>query len=184
MPFLNRLVRMTSNGTALTNSTSATSLLHASGKLPLPAGPTVWQKGGGFKIFAAGRMSTVTTPGTMTIDLKVGSVVIVSTGAMVLSTTAKTNVTWELELDLTVLDTGGGTACTVMAVGTFKSEAFGATTVAGEAKVAAVPATAPAASSGFDDTASQTFDLFGTWSIANANSIQAHVFDVHNDAGL
>ena len=167
------------DGAALSNTTTATSLLHAGSKYPLFPGyfQSIGQE---LLIEAAGRISTVvTTPGTLTFDLKFGSVIVATSGAFTLSTTAKTNVTWKLQWNLTARAVGGGTACTLMHTGFWMSEAAGATTVAGEAKSICIPASAPAVGTGFDNTASQIVDLFGTWSVANAsNSIQVHQFRI------
>jgi hypothetical protein len=130
------------------------------------------------KLTAQGRISTVvTTPGTLTLDVRLGAVIAANGGAMTLSTTAKTNVAWWLEWVLTCRAIGSGTISNLMHQGMFSSEAAGATTVAGEAKSIMLPQSAPAVGTGFDSTAAQTVDLFGTWSIANAaNSIQLHQY--------
>jgi hypothetical protein len=172
------------DGVALTNSTTATSLLGGTGtgasaaKVTLPA--NWFQIGRVLRVRAAGRISTVvTTPGTLTLDLRMGAVIAANGGAMTLSTTAKTNVAWDLEWLLTCRSIGSGTTTTLMHQGKFTSEAAGATTVVGEAKVIMLPQSAPAVGTGFDGTASQTIDLFGTWSVANAaNSIQLHQYTV------
>ena len=165
------------DGTALTNSTTATSLLPLGAKWTFP---TEWfaAPGCAILVMATGRISTVvTTPGTLTLDLRLGSVVIATSGTMVLSTTAKTNVTWSAWWLLTLRATGGGTAANFMHTDAFTSEAAGATTVAGEAKTILMPQSAPAVGTGFDETAAQQLDMFGTWSVANAsNSIQVHQF--------
>lgn len=173
------LISAAVDGAALTNTTTATSLLHAGSKLTLPPNflSFVRQQ---LRIRAAGRISTVvTTPGTLTLDLRFGSIVVFNGGAMTLSTTAKTNVTWELDATLTLRSIGGGTAAALIGVGRFTSEAAGATTVAGEAKSIMLPQSAPAVGNGFDETASQAIDMFGTWSVASAsNSITCHQFEV------
>ena len=76
------------DGSALTNSTTATSLLPASRKFTLPSyffdtiGKTL-------RFRASGRISTVvTTPGTLTLDIRLGSVVVFNGGAMSLGRTA------------------------------------------------------------------------------------------------
>lgn len=185
MSFWNEYLRMLVDGAALSNTTTPTSLLHAGVKKPVPAGFFAWI-GQGFRVRGAGRISTVvTTPGTLTLDLKFGSIIIASTGAMVLSTTAKTTVPMEFDIEGTVRALGGGTAANLMLAGTIRSEALGATTVAGEQKVMPFPSGTPAVSNGFDDTAAASFDLVGTWSVANAsNSITIHQFSVSADPGL
>lgn len=177
--FVATLIESQSDGTALANSTTATSLLPVQAKYTMPSG---FFRAPGDKLLvkAAGRISTVvTTPGTLTLDLRIGSIVVANGGAMVLSTTAKTNVSWYLEWLLTARTIGGGTSATFMHQGKFTSEAAGATTVAGEAKTILLPASSPAVGNGFDSTAAALIDLFGTWQTASAsNSIQCHQFQL------
>lgn len=163
------------DGSALANSSTATSLLAGQAKPTMGAG-FIDVVGKAFRVKAFGRISTLaTTPGTLTLDLRFGSVVVANSGAFVLSTTAKTNVSWQLEWDLIARSVGSGTAATLMHLGRFTSEAAGATTVAGEAKCILLPVSAPAVGTGFDSTAAQQIDLFGTWQTANAsNSITCH----------
>ena len=173
------LISAAVDGAALSNTTTPTSLLHAGSKLTLPPNFLYFTRQQ-LRVRAAGRISTVvTSPGTLTLDVRLGSVVVFNGGAMTLSTTAKTNVTWTLDAVLTLRSVGGGTAATLFGTGEWKSEAAGATTVAGEAKCILLPQSAPAVGTGFDETAAQTVDLFGTWSAASAsNSITCHQFEV------
>lgn len=163
------------DGSALTNSTTATSILPAQAKATLGAG-FIDVIGKAFRLRAHGRISTVvTTPGTLTLDVRFGSVVVANGGAMTLSTSAKTNVAWELDWLLTARAVGGSTSANMMHQGRWTSEAAGATTVAGEAKSIMLPQSAPAVGTGFDSTAAFVVDLFATWSVANAsNSITLH----------
>lgn len=167
------------DGTALANSTSATSILPSSRKFTLPSyfadsiGKTL-------SLRAAGRVSNiVTTPGTLTFEVRLGSVVAWSSGALALNIVAKTNVSWLLDLDLTFRTLGAGTAANVLGIGRFTSESVIGSPLpsAGGSGTLLLPASAPAVGTGFDNTASQTLDLFATWSIANAgNSILTHQF--------
>ncbi len=94
------------DGTALTNSTSATSILPAGAKVTLPPNffTYIGQK---WSVKAGGRISTVvTTPGTLTLDLRLGSVIVATSSAMTLSTTAKTNVTWVLSWSMDLRSSG------------------------------------------------------------------------------
>ena len=176
------LIATNVDGAAVTNTTTPTSILGGTGtgasqaKLTLPS--NFFYVGRVLKITAQGRISTVvTTPGTLTLDIRLGAVIAANGGAMTLSTTAKTNVAWWLEWVLTCRAIGSGTTSNLMHQGMFSSEAAGATTVAGEAKSIMLPQSAPAVGTGFDSTAAQTVDLFGTWSVANAaNSIQLHQY--------
>lgn len=177
MSFDQQRIGMPVDGAALASSTTATSILHASAKIPFPAGH--FEKvGQGLWVYAAGRVSVSGSALNLTLDLRFSSVVIWNGGTMAMTTTAsKTNVAWELWVQLTIRALGGGTAANFMGQGRFTSEAFGATSVAGEAKTALCPASAPAVGSGFDDTAAQTLDLFGTWGTSSAsNSITCHQF--------
>jgi hypothetical protein len=176
------LINTNVDGAAVTNTTTPTSIIGGTGtgasqaKITLPA--NFFYVGRMIRLFAAGRMSTVvTTPGTLTLDIRLGAVIAANGGAMVLSTTAKTNVAWWLDWILTCRAIGSGTTSNLMHQGMFSSEAAGATTVAGEAKSIMMPQSAPAVGTGFDSTAAQTIDLFATWSVANAaNSIQMHQY--------
>jgi hypothetical protein len=173
------LINSQGDGSALTNSTTRTSILPGQAKYTFGSG-FFKNIGDQLLIEASGRISTVvTTPGTLTLDFGIGSVVVANGGAMTLSTTAKTNVAWYLRWLLTLRSLGSGTSATIMHEGVFTSEAAGATTVAGEAKSILLPQSAPAVGTGFDSTSAAIGDLFATWSVANAaNSIQTHQFSL------
>lgn len=180
--YVGPLGELQADGTALTNTLTPTSLLNSvNAKSTLGAG-FISTIGKQFLVRAAGRISTViTTPGTLTLDLRLGSVVVANGGALTLSTTAKTNVSWYLEwlLTLRALGAGGSATANFMHQGILTSEALGATTVAGEAKSMLLPVSAPAVGSSFDPAAAEQWDMFATWSVANAsNSIQCHQFQI------
>lgn len=180
MSYRQLLVQMDRDGAALVSSTTATSLLHAQARKNVPSGffERVPQD---LYVYAAGRISTLaTTPGTLTVDLRLGSVVIANGGAMTMSPAAVTNVPWEILWHLTLRSIGGGTAAAFMHQGRFISEAVGATNIAGIAQTRMLPASAPAVGTGFDETVAAALDLFGTWQTSNAaNSMQCHQFQVH-----
>ena len=176
--WMEELIAQQVDGTALTNTTTATSIIAPAAKKMLPANYANLI-GRRLLVKARGRISNiVTTPGTLTLDLRFGSTVVFNGGAMALNTTAKTNVTWELEAELVVRSIGASTTATVLGIGSFCSESVvGA--AAGVANTIMLPASAPAVGTGFDSTATQIVDLFGTWSIANAgNSILTHHFSI------
>ena len=171
------------DGTALASSTTATSILPASSKFTLPSVYFDSVNGKTLRIRASGRISTVvTTPGTLTLDVRFGSVVVFNGGAMTLNTTAQTNVNWVLEADLVIRTVGASTTATVLGQGEWRSHAVigSAAPTAGTAGAHLLPYnTAPVAGTGFDSTAAQTIDLFATWSVSNAsNSIQVHQFSI------
>lgn len=171
------LVSAQVDGTALTNTTTATSIIPAAAKYTLPA--NWFAIGKKIRITASGRISNiVTTPGTLTLDVRFGSTVVFNGGAVSLNATAKTNVTWNLQVDLTCRAIGASTSANLMGTGYWLTESVvGA--AAGTTLAASLPATAPAAGTGFDSTASQAVDVFGTFSIANAgNSVTLHQYSL------
>lgn len=170
------------DGPALTNTVTATSLLPTSRKFTLPS-YYLDQVGKTLRIRAAGRISTVvTTPGTLTLDFRFGSVVVFNGGAMTLNIVAQTNMNWVLEADITCRAIGASTSANVLGQGTWRSHAvIGAVApTAGSAGVHLLPYNAaPAVGTGFDSTAAQTVDMFATWSVASAsNSITLHSFSL------
>lgn len=163
------------DGTALNTSTTATSIIPAAAKYTLPA--NFFQIGRALRVTARGRISNiVTTPGTITLDVRFGSIVVFNGGAVSMNTTAKTNVSWEFEAILTCRAIGASTSANLMGIGSLTSESVvGA--ASGTTITACLPASAPAVGNGFDSTAAQTVDFFGTFSINNANnSIQVHEY--------
>lgn len=169
------------DGPALTASTTPTSLLPAHAKITLPSGyfDTAGKK---LKIKASGRISNiVTTPGTLTLDIRFNAtpIIVFNGGAIPLNIVAKTNVLWELEIDLVCRTIGSGTAATMFGTGKFLSESV-ISAVAGTMNVCGLPASAPAVGTGFDSTAANLVDLFGTWSLNNANSIMLHHYELES----
>ena len=166
------------DGTALTASTTETSILHAAGLYTLPA-DFLATLGDTLSFRALGRISTVvTTPGTLQLKLKFGSVVVWDSGQISLNIVAKTNVPWWLDIDLTVRAIGGGTTANAWGLGKWYSEAVigaGLPTV-GSNGVFVLPVTAPGVGAGFSTKAANQIDLTATWSLNNANSIRCDVF--------
>lgn len=169
------LIEAQGDGSALSNSTAQTSILPVAAKVTIPAG--FFSKiGDRLRITAAGRASNiVTTPGTLTLDLKLGNVAIATSGAISLNTTAKTNVSWMLWWDLTLRAIGQ--TANFMHQGEWCSESV-VGSAAGVANTAMLPASAPAVGSNFDATTALVLDLLATFSIANSgNSIQTHQYE-------
>lgn len=167
------------DGAALSNTTTPTSILPAARKITLP--PYFFGcVGKMLRVFASGRISTLTAaPGTLTLDIRFGSVIVFTSGAMNLNVTAQTNASWRFNAEMTCRAIGSGTSANMLSTGEWKSRAIigSATVAAGGDNVSVVPDTAPAAGTGFDSTALQQVDFFATWSVANsANSILCHQF--------
>lgn len=166
------LVTLQGAGSALTNTTTQTSVLNGQAKFTLPA---QWLEfiGQKLRVKAAGVMSTAaSTPGTFTWTVMFGSIAVYSGGASGTLATSASNAPWRLEIDLTVRSVGSGTAATVEGDGEFKSAALSATT---PIQVMACPGSL----TGFDSTVASVVDLQGTWSVASAsNTITCHDFEL------
>lgn len=165
-------------GPNLTASTTRTSLLAvAAGAAGKPTIPCQWWDyvGKMMKVVVAGRLSNiVTTPGTLTLDMTFAAVQVWNSGAIQLSAVAHTTLPFLLELWLTCRSIGGGTAATVMAAGRMQSQciipAIGVVD-AGSHNCLNVPNVTPVVSTGFDSTILNQIDIFGTFSLNNANAI-------------
>jgi len=167
-------------GTALTASTTQTSLLHSQSRWNMPAnfiGQQTQGQGAKFYFKLGGPISTVvTTPGTLTFAWKIGSVAVFTSQAMALNIVAQTNVTWTYEGIMTLVTLGSGVASTFKTLAVFESIAsiLGTADATGPgAGQHFTPATLPGAvGTVFDVGVAAAWDFFATWSINNANSIQ------------
>ena len=171
------LIAAIGDSVALTASVTPTSIIPSAAIYTLPA--NFFYVGRKIRIVAQGRVSNiVTTPGTLTLDVRFGAVVVANGGAMALNIVAKTNLPWWLCMDLTCRTVGSGTAATLMPQGFWKSESVIGSPLPAVGGVGEllIPSTAPAVGTGFDSTAAQAVNLFGTWSLSNANSIQTHQY--------
>ncbi len=183
------LVAQQADSTAITASIVETRLNHSAARCILPGG-YFESPGKTLEILMRGRITTVvTTPGTLTLRMKLGSTVTTGTGAVTggvsawdsgaiaLNVVAKTNVTWKLNLLLSSQVVGDGALAKLMGIGEITSEALvGA--AAGQPLDFLLPASAPVQGTGFDSTAPQSLDMSAQWSINNANSIQSHLYVV------
>jgi hypothetical protein len=178
------LINSQVDGSALASSTTATSLLPPAARYTLPA--NYLQIGRMFRIKFAGRLSNiVTTPGTITFDVRMGptsNIVVFNGGAMQMSTTAHTNVPIVGEVTLTCRAIGNSTNANFMGQGWALSQALSLTAVADSTTTPAhllMPNTAPAVGTGFDSTVAMVVDLYGTFSINNAgNSVTIHQYSL------
>lgn len=173
------------DGPSLSNSTTATSILPAQSKYTIPANEIAI--GSVIRICAIGRLSNiVTSPGTLTLDVRFGSIIVFNGGAMQMSTTAHTTLPIWIDIALTVRAVGNGTTANLMGQGRAMSQGLSLTAVTDSTTTIAtlmMPNTTPAVGNGFDSTATQTVDLFATFNTANAgNLIQIHqyAFEIDN----
>lgn len=166
------------SGSNLTASLTATSILPAAAKYTLPA--NTLNIGQAIRIKASGQLGNiVTTPGTLTIDVKFGSTVVFSGAAMQLSSTAHTTLPFWYEALLTVRAIG--TAANFMGQGYMTSQSLSLTAVADSTTTPAtllLPNTTPAVGTNFDSTVANVIDFFATFSLNNANAIQLHQYSV------
>ena len=176
--FRERILEIDSDGTALTNSLVQTSLLPTAFKTAaVPLG--YFDQSQRRIIFEfSGRISTVvTTPGTLDLSIKIGTVFAFIGGAMALNIVAKANVHFKFGGELVNRGFGATTTTTLFPKGCyFESEAVIGSplpTAGGSGRFLLPFNAAPALGSGFDNGVAQLVDLFGTWSVASAsNSIQ------------
>lgn len=128
----------------------------------------------------------VTTPGTVTFQVMLGSVAVWSSGAVQLNATAHTTLPAVLDVDLTCQLTNttvGGAVAKFMGIGRLQGSMF--TKTAGQVDgvnsetVMTVPVTGPALGTAFDSTVSQGLDFWAGFSISNAgNGIRIDQYDV------
>ena len=170
------LASASADGAALANSVAATSIMPASAIATLPAGSL--QVGSLIKLSLRGRISTlVTTPGTLTLDLRIGGIVVSAFGAIALNIVAQTSAHWEATLMAVVRAIGSGTTANALCTGNFSARAVIGSAAVGVGGIGEVmlPDTAPAVGTGFDSTLALPINVFATWSVASAsNSIQMH----------
>jgi hypothetical protein len=161
------------DGTALSNTTTETSIIPAQAKFTLPPG-FLDRADKTLRVRAAGRISNAASA-TLLLKLKFGANIAAASQAFALNATAKTNVTWMLEWSFTTRAVGA--SANLMHIGMFTSEAVigvGTNTYAGSQ---AIPASSPVVGANFDSTASQVVDFTATWGAASAsNSIQIHQY--------
>jgi hypothetical protein len=173
---------MEQSGTSLTSSTTPTSLLHTSGRFTLP--PNFFRIGKAIRITFAGRMSNlVTTPGTLTLDIRMGptsNIIVYDGAAMQMSTTAHTNVPIMGDIMMTCRSIGGSTLATFLSQGRVTSQGLSLTAVADSTTTLAtllMPNTNPAVGTGFDSTVAMVVDMFGTFSVnSGSNAVLIHQF--------
>jgi len=175
--FRERILEVIEDGSALSNTVAQTSLLPASAK-EAAFGIGHFRRGKVIAFQFSGRISTlVTTPGTLALALRIGTVDVFTSGLMTLNAVAQSNVHWRLAGEL--ICRAAGSSTTLFPKGCqFRSHAVigSPAPAAGGAGTHMLPYNAaPAVGAGFDFTADQKVDLLATWSVANAsNSILLH----------
>lgn len=171
------IATMQGAGPTLTASTTPTSLLLGQAKATLKPG-FFDRAGKAVRIDFAGQLGNiVTTPGTLTLDVRMGptsNIVVFNGGAMQLSSTAHTTLPIMGSILLTCRAVGNGTSANLMGQGLVTAQSLSLTAVADSTTTPAtllMPNTTPAVGTGFDSTVAMVVDLFGTFSLNNANAI-------------
>jgi hypothetical protein len=166
-----QLIETATDGPALSNSASETSIIPAVGKWVLEAG--YFNRPGDELMFqVAGRLSSMGqgSAGNFNFKLKLGSIVVWDSGAIPLNQSAKTTVPFIMNVNLTARAVGSGTSANLIGIGMLTSDGF-------VTPCQCVPISTPAVGTGFDSTSAQILDLTGTFSVANAgNAITVHQF--------
>lgn len=171
------IATMQGAGPTLTASTTPTSLLLGQAKATLKPG-FFDRPGKAVAIEFAGQLGNiVTTPGTLTLDVRMGptsNIIVFNGGAMQLSSTAHTTLPVMGKILLTCRAVGNGTSANLMGQGIITSQCLSLTAVADSTTTPAtllMPNTTPAVGTGFDSTVAMVVDLFGTFSLNNANAL-------------
>jgi hypothetical protein len=171
------LVEAQGDGTAVTGTTEGT-ILPGQARIFIPSG-YLNRIGKRVHIVATGRISNiVTTPGTLTLRVKLGptaNIAVATSQAMQLNAVAKTNVTWILDMTMTLRSIGATTAATFFANGQWTSESVVGSPVpaSGGPGGHVWQAATPVVGTGFDSTVDNLFDLTAQFSLTG-NSIQLH----------
>lgn len=173
-------------GTLFNTYTTSKSVINPQALLVIPAG--FLQTGDVLRITASGGLSNiVTTPGTITFEVKLGptaNIVAFTTGALQLNATAHTTLPFWLDIYLTLRSIGpGATAAQFMgqaiASGLMFTRTAGQTDDAQGIQALTAPATAPALGTAWDSTVANILDLWAGFSISNAgNGVQIQQYMV------
>ena len=152
---------------AALTGTSQGSIIPASRKTVYTPVPYFSNLGELIGVSAGGRISTAASPGTLTLSLKLGSVLVWSAVTATLAANL-TNKTWWLDLMLRL--SAIGPSATLIGIAKLYCDGLIASK-----QVLLLPDTAPAAGSAFDATQAQQLDLVGQFSLTG-NSLTTHVY--------
>ena len=176
------LVNQTAAGTAFNTYTTAKSVINAQALTTLP--PGWWYPGRTIEVSVDGALSNiVTTPGTITFQVMMGSIVAFTTGAIQLNATAHTLLPFTFDARLTCRAVGASTSANL--IGQARLGGIHFTLTAGQVDAVntsglfMAPATAPAVGTGFDSTIANILDFWAGFSISNAgNGVTIHQYRV------
>lgn len=172
-------------GTLFNTFTTAKTVINQN--LLYPIYGNFFKLGTRIKVMVRGAVSNiVTTPGTITFQLMLGTIVAWTSGAVQLNATAHTTLPFWLDIDLTCQLTNttvGGAVAKLMGLGQLTGIMFtltaGQTDSAQGHQTILVPQTNPALGTAFDSTIAQLFDFWAGFSISNAgNGVRIDQFDI------
>lgn len=169
-------------GTLFNTYTAAKTVINTQALWTAPSG--YWYPGKTVKVDVGMAISNiVTTPGTVTFQIMMGTIVAWTSGAIQLNATAHTLLPAYLSVLLRCDSEGSGTAAKLLGMGTLSGLMFTVTAAQVDAPntpgLFPVPATAPAVGTGFDSTIANIFDFWVGFSISNAgNGVQVYNYAV------
>jgi hypothetical protein len=173
-PYYATLISSQIDGPTLTTSASFQSMLPLQAKYTFPS--QFFQFiGQMIRIRAAGRLTTVTTPGTLTFLVQVASTIVFTSGAMTL-VASQTTVTFIADLTLTVraLDTNAAAGLTFMGIGRFDCVAVTNVVTSGGS---IMPATSPVVGTAIDNSTTNLLDV-GILSSASTSTLICHQYQM------
>ena len=176
------IVTQQAAGSLLNTFTTAKSVINPQALYTLP--PGFWVPGKCIEVDVDGAISNiVTTPGTVTFQVMMGTIVAFTTGPIQLNATAHTTLPFTFNARLTCDTVGSTTTAKLRGQARVGGVMFTLTA----AQVDAVntsglfmgPTTAPAVGTGFDSTISNILDFWTGFSISGAgNGVQVHQYTV------
>ena len=167
-------------GTSFGTFTTAKTVIPTNSLCIVPAG--YWTVGRYLEVDVFGGIGTlVTTPGTITFQVMLGSIIVFTTGAIQLNATAHTNLPFWFHALLTCQAVGSGTSAKFMGQAVVHGAMFTVTAAQVDGvntmTTMMAPATAAAQGTGFDSTASTTLDFFVGFSISDAaNTVKVEMY--------
>jgi hypothetical protein len=173
-------------GTLFNTYTAAKSVINVTELVPIPG--NYMGVGTKFRIRWWGGLSNiVTTPGTVTFQIMMGSIVVWTSGAIQMSTSSNVLQPVEGEVIIRLDSAGAGTAAKFIGggklVGISPQLGAGTTNPTVTDSVISIPAGAPAVGTGFDSTISDILDFWVGFSISQAtNGIQLYDYTVEQIA--
>ena len=158
-------------GSSFGTFTTAKTVIPASALETIRAGSLF--VGAATQIIVCGGIGTlVTTPGTITFQSMIGSVIAFTTGALQLNATAHTDLPFWLDILLTCRSIGDGTNATMIGQAKAHGVMFTETALQVDGvnthSYLMAPDTTPTVGTGFDSTTDKILDFFAGFSISDA----------------